>query len=458
MKRILTLLCLISLLLAPLAPQAGTTYQTLAKGASGPEVGQMQARLIAAGFLAGQVDGKYGEGTKKAVTALQNALREKGHKLAADGVAGPATLSLLYDDAVMQPFIDFSLGARGQRVVDVQARLIDLKFLDGQADGSFGQQTLEALKAFQAQLAKHQAKGIQISGLADAATREWLRPEADLSAFEIQAPEFFDDKKPEMLSDAYLNAKACILVNARDGTVLYAKNMQERLYPASTTKMMTLLLAVERGRLDEVVTLPAATGDVPKDSSLVPVYPGEKMSMRDLLYGLMIRSGNDAANAIAVICAGSIEKFVAQMNQRAAQLGMQDSHFQNPHGYHHKDHYSTARDLAILAINGMRNPEFAAIATALQHDLPATSKRALLQINNTNELLVPGSPYFFEGAHGIKSGYTSAAGFCYAGLAQQGEDSLLAVIMNSRTRNRGWDDMARLFRYGFVRLETKTQP
>ena len=90
------------------------------------------------------------------------------------------------------------------------------------------------------------------------------------------------------------------------------------MYPASTTKMMTLLIALEKGKLDQVVRLPQATGEVPKDSSLVPVFPGEKMSLRDLLYGLMIRSGNDAANAIAVIVSGSVDKFVAEMNSKAS--------------------------------------------------------------------------------------------------------------------------------------------
>ena len=101
----------------------------------------------------------------------------------------------------------------------------------------------------------------------------------------------------------------------------------------------------------------------------------------------------------------------------------------------------------------MSNPEFAKIASALSYDMPATQKRGVLQIINTRELLSPGSPHFFEGAVGIKSGYTSHAGFCYAGSARQGDEVVFAVIMGSRTRNRGWDDMARLFRYGFSAIK-----
>lgn len=453
MRRFLGMLLALVLFFGAGIAETQTKYETLAIGAKGEAVIRLQTRLAEAGFLTGKIDGQYGKATQKAVLEAQQALIKKGHAIGADGIAGQQTLSLLYDDAIMMPFIDFSLGTIGQRVIALQNRLIDLKYLDGAADGHFGQQTLDALKAFQQQLKSKGAEGIEVNGLADEATRRYLKPEIDLSRFAIRAPEFFDDTKPLMLSDEFLNAKSCLVVNARDGKILYAKNQQERLYPASTTKMMTLLLALEHGKLDEQHELPAITGEIPRDSSLVPVYPGEKMSLRDLLYGLMLRSGNDAANAIAVICAGSMEQFVADMNKRAQELGMKDTHFMNPHGYHDADHYSTARDLSILALNAMTNPEFAKISSALTYDLPPTSKRGTLQIRDSSELLNPLSSYYYEGAFGIKSGYTSAAGFCYVGAAHKGEETLLVTIMGSRTRNRGWHDMARLFNYGFAKLE-----
>ncbi|NLW19806.1 MAG: hypothetical protein GXY84_00315 [Clostridiales bacterium] len=452
MKRFAALLLALLCLLAAW-PGFMEAPRALSVGSSGPAVVDLQIRLSETGFLTGPADGKFGEGTRQAVLALQRALREAGHQLAADGIAGQATLSLLNDEEAMAPFLTFTTGATGPRVIRLQTRLIDLKFLQGPADGVFGSQTLEALTAFQRQLAAHQAEGVEVNGQADAATRAFLDEQADLSGFDIAAPEFFDESQPLSLTGDYLNAAACVLVDMRSGRVLFASDMEKRLFPASTTKMMTLLLAVERGRLDEEVILPEVTGKVPRDSSLVPVYPGEKMRMRDLLYGLMIRSGNDAANAVAQICAGSVERFVAQMNQRARQLGMENTHFQNPHGYHHQEHYSTAKDLAILALHGMANPDFAQIASALTYDLPATQKRGILQINNTNELLIPGSPHYYEGAVGIKSGYTSLAGFCYAGGVQREGQQLLAVIMGSRTRNRGWDDLARLFNYGFALIK-----
>lgn len=451
MKSFLACLLAALMLLSPALSEA-ERYPTLSVGASGEEVVRLQQRLLAAGFMAGQADGRYGGGTRDAVARAQQALNQQGQALAVDGIAGQKTLELLYDDEVMRPFIDFTMGASGQRVISLQNRLIDLKYLDGIADGQFGSQTLDALKAFQAQLSAHSARGIAVNGLMDEASRYWLGSEADLAPFRIQAPEFFDDSQPESLSAQFLNAKGAILVNARTGDILFGKHIDLRLYPASTTKMMTLLLAVERGRLDETVTLPASTAEVARDSSLVPVYPGEKMSMRDLLYGLMLRSGNDAANAVAEICAGSVEAFVERMNRRAGELGMKDTHFTNPHGYHDKEHYSTAKDLAILAFHGMLNREFAAIVSSRSHEMAPTGKRGLLAIYDTAELLNPASPYYFEGAFGIKSGYTSMAGFCYVGAAGRGDKLLIAAILNSRTRNRGWDDMGRLFRYGFAKI------
>lgn len=450
MKRMLSLVLVLLVVLAAVRMQAANTNAVLMKGASGGKVTALQERLLAAGFLSGAVDGRYGDATQKAVSSAQAALREKGYNLAVDGVAGQQTLTLLFDDRVMEPFLTFGLGASGPRVISLQTRLIDLKFLEGQADGCFGQQTLNALKAFQSHLT---GQGLRVNGMADAATRAMLRTDADLSGFGIRAPEFFDDSKPLTLSDEYLNAQAAILVDMNSGRILFQKDMDTRHYPASTTKIMTLLLAVERGRLEEKVVLPAATGKVPRDSSLVPVYPGERMTMRDLLYGLMIRSGNDAANAIADICAGSVEGFVIQMNQRAASLGLNNTHFTNPHGYHSAEHYTTARDLATLALSAMANEDFAAISSALSYEMPATQKRGALLIRNSNELLIPSSLFYYEAAVGIKSGYTSHAGFCYVGSAVREEQRLLAVILGSRTRNRGWDDMARLFNYGFVTLD-----
>ena len=448
-RRFAAIFCVLLLLTSALIP-AAEAYPILSVGSSGDAVLRLQKRLSDAGFLTVRADGIYGERTRKAVLALQQALVGKGHQLKADGIAGPVTLQLVHDDEVMRPFIDFSLGTSGQRVITLQNRLIDLNFLEGTADGVFGEKTKEALLSFQRHLASFGADGITASGAADRATRVWLT--ADLSGFSIRAPEFFNEREPLALTDEFINAQAVILIDAGTGEVLYAKQPEKRMFPASTTKLMTLLLAAEWGDLEQTVTMPAKAAEVPADSSLVPVFPGEKMPMRDLLHGLMLRSGNDAANAVAVLTAGSLDGFVEQMNMKAAQLGLRDTHFMNPHGYHDPEHYTTARDLVTLALYAMRQADVAAIASALTYDMAPTSKRGLMQVVNSNELLKPLSPHYYPGAYGIKSGYTNAAGFCYVGAAQRGRNTLYAVILQTRTRSRGWADMKHLFNYGFARL------
>ena len=247
-----------------------------------------------------------------------------------------------------------------------------------------------------------------------------------------------------------LYAKSCILIDAPSGEVLFEHAADETLFPASTTKIMTLLLALENADLDQQIIIPVSAADVPADSSLVPVYSGEKMTMRDLLYGLMLRSGNDAANAVGELVSGSVETFVEQMNVRAQELGMTKTHFENPHGYHDENHFTTARDLARLARFCMTNPAFCEIVTCLGYTIPKSEKKEAVFLPNTYEIFDPSSPYYINGAAGIKSGYTSDAGFCYAGAAQRGDQTLIAVILGVPGRNRGWTDLKRLFEYGFA--------
>lgn len=450
----LTAIALACLLLCPLAlAQTAGQFPTLSLGVKGEEVTRLQARLIETGFLGGQPDGLFGKGTQQGVIRLQNALIQQGHSLQADGVAGPKTLSLLYDDVAMQPFLDLSLGAAGQRVTALQNRLIDLKFLSDRADGSYGENTRQAVLAFQQKLIAGGARDIQANGVADTRTRDYLSPGANLATYQLEAPEFFDKTKPLSLNANFLNAQAAILVNGRTGEVLFAKNENQRLYPASTTKVVTLMLAVQRGQLDQKVKVPEAAGQVAKDSSLVPVTPGEELPYRDLLYGLMIRSGNDAANALAVLHSGSVPAFVDRMNGWAQGLGLSNTHFTNPHGYHDENHYTTARDLVTLTMTALRDKTVYQIATATSHAMAPSSLRDAMLIETSNELLRPGHAKYYEGALGIKSGYTSHAGFCYVGMAHKGQEAVFAVILNCRTRSRAWDDMARLFDYGFARLQ-----
>lgn len=422
----------------------------LAFGAKGNAVKALQQRLIDTGFLKGKADGIYGKGTQGAVMRLQQYLIGRGHALSANGTADEATQKLLLDDAAMAEFLDLKIGSSGRKVTDLQNRLYDLNFLAQPADGAFGKNTQQALRALQEVLVTRQAPGVTVNGVADQATRQALA--GDLRAMGILAPEFYDSAKPQLLPPEYLWARAAILLDAQSGETLYEKLPNQRMYPASTTKIMALLLACEKGNLDRLVTIPKAASQAPKGSSLVPVYPGEKMSMRDLLYGLMVRSGNDAALAVAELVSGSQPAFVQAMNDKAAQLGLKNTRFANPHGFHDQAHYTTARDLAVLTRHALQNPDFAAIVSANSYTLAATSLRPALLIENNVGLFLPLSGQYCPGAYGVKSGYTRLAGACYVGAARRGGRELIAVALNCRGRDRSWQDMCRLFNYGYAKL------
>ena len=156
-----------------------------------------------------------------------------------------------------------------------------------------------------------------------------------LPAMAEETPADYNRNVPQLLHEGHLYAPAAVLVDATNGDILFAKNARQRMYPASTTKVMTLLLALESGiAMDTTIVIPKQASEIPADSSLIPVFPGDVMTFRDLLYGFMLTSGNDGANAVAVLVSGNVEGFVQRMNARAAELGCEDTHFANPHGYH----------------------------------------------------------------------------------------------------------------------------
>jgi D-alanyl-D-alanine carboxypeptidase len=217
---------------------------------------------------------------------------------------------------------------------------------------------------------------------------------------------------------------------------------------------MTLITALSLYDPDKVIVIPGEALDIPADSTRVPVFPGEKMTMKDLLYGMMIRSGNDAANSVAVLCSGSVDAFADQMNQKAEELGMANSRFVNPHGYTAEGHYTSARDLATAARYGLTQPLFREIVTCMVYTLPATEQRKDPRIFLKWEIFDPGSEYYIPHAAGGKSGYTSAAGFCYVGVYQENGITLIAAVMGGRERNMAWTDLRRLFAYGMAMEKT----
>ena len=236
------------------------------------------------------------------------------------------------------------------------------------------------------------------------------------------SPSDYNKNVPQLLTEGNLYAEASVLVDAENGDVLFSKNARARMYPASTTKVMTLLLALESGiAMDTPIVIPQQAAQIPADSSLVPVFPGDMMSFRDLLYGFMLTSGNDGANAIAVLVSGNVEAFVDRMNQRARELGCEDTHFANPHGYHDPQHYSTALDLARIACEAVKLDSFRKITSTPSYTMSIRrgNNEIETRVTSSNSLLKKDNTYYYPDCIGIKTGYHSMAGQCFVGAAER---------------------------------------
>ena len=266
----------------------------------------------------------------------------------------------------------------------------------------------------------------------------------------------YDMNAPENLVPEHLYAQSALLIDEDTGEVLFSKNARVRMFPASTTKIMTLLLGIESGiSLDEQVTIPAEAGDVPEGSSVIPVKPGDVMSYRDLLYSFMLSSGNDGANAVAVLVDGSIEAFVRRMNERAAELGLEGTHYVNAHGYHDANHYTTAQDLATLSRYAMMNPVFRDVVAQPVWTITVTrgGETKSAEIISRNTLLQKGEKYYYPDCTGIKTGHHGKAGWCFVGSAERDGMRVICVVLNCAGEMDKWYDAARLFEYGFTRYE-----
>ena len=409
---------------------------------------KLQERLLALGYEIGSADGILGTKTSSALLLAQTLLADAGYDVNPTGKADAKTAELIMQEENGELLRTLLEGCWGSRVKEAQIKLINLCLLRDSADGKFGLNTQAAVIAFEERMDKLLPGKVQCDGRLT--TEEYDLLMSDLGQYGFEAPIYFDDGHPESLKDTFLYAKNVCLINAVTGEVLFEKAADEPAEPASTTKIMTLLTALSLCDPEENVVIPEAAKDVPADSTLVPVTPGETMTMSDLLYAMIIQSGNDAANAVAVICAGSTQAFAEKMNQTAENLGMKNSHFVNAHGYTEEGHYTTARDLTTAARYGMTQSLFSKIVTCLKYTLPATEKRDSLAVSLKWEIFDPDSEYYIPNAAGIKSGYTSSAGFCYVGAYQKDGVTLIATVMGGRRRNMAWTDLKRLFAYGMA--------
>ena len=254
-----------------------------------------------------------------------------------------------------------------------------------------------------------------------------------------------------------LSAHSAILMDAATGQVLYEKNSHEKSLIASTTKIMTGLLAAESGRLSETVIIPPEAVGI--EGSSLYLKAGERLTVEQLLYGLMLHSGNDAAVALALHLSGNVEDFVDRMNEKAAELGLTETHFANPNGLDDEGNYGTAHDLAVLAAAALENEVFRQVVSTKTYTVGQR------QLTNHNKLL-----WRYEGAMGVKTGFTKAAGrllvsaaerqgrrpatrpSCWSTLERQGR-RLIAVTINAPD---DWNDHSKLLDDGFSRLTAHT--
>lgn len=236
-----------------------------------------------------------------------------------------------------------------------------------------------------------------------------------------------------------LSAQSALLMDAATGTILYQKAAHTRRPMASTTKIMTALLVLEHGQLADVVTASEHAVNTPHTG--LYLRKGEQVTQEDLLWAILLRSANDACVASAEHVAGSEEAFVALMNAKAQELGMKDTHFVNPHGLHHPDHYSSAYDLGILARYAMNHPLFAEIVGRKRRRIQRSMEKQDVVLVNKNRLL-----FLWNLADGVKTGYTRQAGHCLVASASQEGWRLIAVVLKS---NNAFADSRALLEYGF---------
>lgn len=247
-------------------------------------------------------------------------------------------------------------------------------------------------------------------------------------------------------------AAAAYVQDGGSGATLFARRADDERAMASCTKIMTALVAVRHGTLDAVVGAGQdAAALVNPDNSYMGLSAGERLTLRDLLYGLLLPSGNDAAVAIADAVGGSQAGFVAMMNQQAQDLALTHTHFANPHGLDARGHYTSARDLAVLSAVALRDPTIAQVASTLHYIIPRTATHKGYYLTNFNSLL-PGARSAYAGAIGLKPGNTGDAGWCEAFAARRDGHLIVGVVLGDPTWSQRNDDMHALLDWGFAQL------
>lgn len=254
-------------------------------------------------------------------------------------------------------------------------------------------------------------------------------------------------------SELELYSNAAILMDENSGLVLYSKNGDSRMYPASTTKILTAIIAIEECDLSDIVTVSKyASSVIPSGYSSAYLSEGEKISVKNLLLALLIHSANDAGYVLAEYISGSVEDFAILMNEKANSIGCINSHFTNPSGIHDEDHYTTAYDLALIQKYCMQNSTYRSIVSMSSCTIPSTNKSDARTYSNTNSLIDSSSKYYISDCIGGKTGYTSEAQNCLVSSCLKDNLELICVILGAETtesnESERYLDSVTLYNYG----------
>lgn len=252
-----------------------------------------------------------------------------------------------------------------------------------------------------------------------------------------------------------VTAEAAILIDAVTGEILYEKNAYETMYPASITKLMTVLLALENGSLSDELTMSHEAGfSIEYGSSHIALDEGEVITLEQALYAIMLQSANEASNAVAEYVDGSIEAFAAHMTERAKELGCQNTHFTNANGLHDENHYTTAYDMALIMKELLKHEEFRTIAKETYYEIPPTNLQSETRyLHGQHQMMRSNSAYYREDVIAGKTGFTNEALNTLVTAASEGDTTLIAVTLGCTGANH-YTDTAALFDYGFANFKT----
>lgn len=256
-----------------------------------------------------------------------------------------------------------------------------------------------------------------------------------------------EEKWPE---GPFVYAESAIVMEASTGLVLYEKNIHDEHYPASITKIMTVLLALENSSLGDVITVSNnAVYDVDADSSRIWINVGEKLTMQQCLYAILLESANDCAYAVAEHVSGSVENFAKLMTEKAKSLGCKNTNFVNPHGLQNVNHYTSAYDMALITREALKNESFSKIVGTKTYQIPPTNMQSETRYLRNHHKLVMQQGYTYDGIIGGKTGYTTTSKYTLVTVAKRGDLKLICIIMKDDSIEHEYSDTENLLDYGF---------